>query len=440
MQITKRFPYYICLALLAYMPFHIFLSQWLSTITGGLDVWKIAKDVLLAAATLLVVCLVWWSKKADRIFTGLVLVTIGYAAIHLLVWAFHRDIYRQSAILGLVFNLRLFCFMILGYGAVLLKPEAVHVERLLRIVVGLGFVVALLGIAQYFLPRDILTHFGYSLDRGVRPAFFIDGAQGFPRIMSTLREPNSLGAYLIMPMTVAVLWMAQATSRKARMQWLGVSGVMAVAILLTFSRSAWIGAVLSVGLALLWRYREAVVHYGRRFGWLACVVVLLGAVTLYSQRHSSFVTSYIVHSSTNSQDIDSNGYHKLFLKQGLEGIKDQPEGHGPGTAGLASIQNPQGSFLTENYYVQIGYEVGIVGLLLFIVVQAWIFMRLWRQRNTVLGGVLLASFWAYVVMNMLLHIWSNEAVACQWWVLAGIALALPWDESKTLAGERSRQA
>jgi hypothetical protein len=51
-----------------------------------------------------------------------------------------------------------------------------------------------------------------------------------------------------------------------------------------------------------------------------------------------------------------------------------------------------------------------------------VYVYLWRSKG-VWHPVLLASFWAYVIMNMLLQIWSNEAVALQWWLLAGVALA-----------------
>jgi len=423
MQITKRFPYYICLALLAYMPFHIFLSQSLSLLTGGLDAWKLAKDAVVAAATAFVICMVIVQGKANKTFTILSFITALYAVLHLLIWWLHPQIYDRSAILGVILNVRILCFAVIGYSAVILKPEPINGNKLLKFIVWIGFTVAALGVLQYLLPRDILTHVGYSLDRGVRPAFYIDGAEGFPRIMSTLREPNSLGAFLIIPATVAALWAAQAKHVRERWKWLGVGCIQVLAILLTFSRSAWIGLLVSLGLVLAWNYRRTAVRLIKRFGLVACAVLLLAAVGMYSQRQTDFVKSYIIHSSANSQDIDSNDYHVIFLKRGIQGIIDQPFGHGPGTAGLASIQNPQGSFLTENYYVQIGYELGVAGLALFVAVQIWLVLRLWTLRNTVLGSVLLASFVSYVIINMLLHIWSNEAVACQWWLLAGVALA-----------------
>ncbi|MBX6334876.1 hypothetical protein IRY61_06100, partial [Candidatus Saccharibacteria bacterium] len=75
-------------------------------------------------------------------------------------------------------------------------------------------------------------------------------------------------------------------------------------------------------------------------------------------------------------------------------------------------------------YIQIGYEVGVIGLAIFIALNVFVYIRLWRQGND-LARVLCAGFWAYVLTNMLLHTWSNEAVAAQWWLLAGALLGKP---------------
>jgi len=54
----KHLPVWSVYALLAYMPFHIFLAQSLSLATGGLSIWKVAKDFLTIAVLLLSVGLV----------------------------------------------------------------------------------------------------------------------------------------------------------------------------------------------------------------------------------------------------------------------------------------------------------------------------------------------------------------------------------------------
>jgi hypothetical protein len=424
MQILRRIPYWVTIALLVYMPFHVFLVQSLSLVTGGLEVWKIGKDVLLFGVVLFTICIVFWQKQGTKLFYWLLGISAGYFGLHILLWALYPDLYERSALLGIIYNVRLPGFLLLGYGAVLLNPTKFVFRSILKMVIVVSSVVAFLGVLQYFLPKDILTHVGYSLDRGVRPAFFIDDNPDLPRIMSTLREPNALAAYLLLPFTALTLFVLRVRDQRRRiicaMLWI----LHAAALFLTFSRSAWLGALLAGAIVIWWQCSSLFVRLVRRW-WHVLVVMVVGvAVFGVTQLNNQFVRSYITHSTPEAvQDLDSNDYHWLFVRQGIEGIVAWPLGHGPGTAGIVSIQNPAGSFLTENYYVQIGYEVGVLGLGIFIALSALVYVRLYRRHDAI-GVVLLASFWAYVVTNMLLHTWSNEAVAAQWWLLAGMALTV----------------
>jgi len=411
--------------LLAYMPFHVFLVQSLSLLTGGLDIWKVGKDVFLGLAVLFTICLVWAKGKGTRTFNALVIITAAYGALHLLIWALNPHIYAPGAMLGTLYNVRLLLFALLGCGGILLLPKFAF-GSLLKMVLVVSTVVSILGVLQYFLPNDFLTHVGYSIARGARPSFAIDDNAAFPRIMSTLREPNALGAYLVVPATaLTILWFrARSTSRRYLVT--GLLALHLLAIFWTFSRSAWFAVAVSMALAVWWQNSTWFLRQLKRW-WpvLAGLILVAGAVT-YTQYNTQFFKQYIAHSDTkvHVNNLDSNSYHALLVKQGLEGIQHKPLGHGPGTAGLVSIQNPGGGQLTENYYVQIGYEVGVAGALLFIGINVWLYALVWRRRDWY-GWLLCASFWGYVVTNMLLHSWSNEAVAAQWWILAGMAVALP---------------
>lgn len=427
MQYLRRLPFYAVIALLVYMPLHIFLSQSLSLLTGGLDVWKVAKDVTLALAATFTICLVFWEKKGSRAFWGLVAFTGVYAGLHLLLWGLNRDIYERSALLGTVMNLRLPVFAILGYGAYLLMPSKFVFSSLIKIILGVSTVVAALGLLQIFLPPDILTHVGYGLDRGARPAFFIDDNPDFPRIMSTLREPNALAAYLLVPIGLLAGLVLRARQSWRRRALVAVLGLHLLAVYLTHSRSGMLATVVVLGLVSVWQYRVACRKFAARWWPALAAVGLIFAASGLALRNQPFVQGFITHSTPDESvdDLDSNDYHWLFFRRGVEGIMQEPLGHGPGTAGLASIQNPAGSFLTENYYVQVGYEVGIVGLAMFIALNVWLYVRLrWHMASSSLVPVLLAAFWGYFLINMLLHIWANEAVAAQWWLLAGIALGV----------------
>ncbi len=430
------------------MPFHVFLAQSLSLITGGLDAWKLAKDIILAVLVLFTICLVWWQKGGGRLYYRVLLLGAGYAVVHVLLWALHPTLYTQSAEIGIIYNNRIFGFVLLGLGAGLLLDSRRSLNQVfvLRLLITTSTVVAILGVAQYFLPHDLLSHVGYSVQRGVLPAFYIDSKTEFPRVMSTLRDPNSLGAYLILPITGLTALLLKARTGTRRLQWAALLAVHTVALFLTFSRGAWAAGLLSVGLLVLWEYGAKGLPLAKRFAPALLVALVLSVVALVAFRHSYVLKSVLTHSTGKPQAAhDSNGFHLVFAEHGIQGIVRNPFGHGPGTAGLASIQNPSGSFLTENYYIQIGYEVGVLGLLIFLALNVWVYRGLVARRaeSPLLVGALLSSFWAYVLMNMLFHMWSNEAVAAQWWITAGLVLAsrlvTPEPNGRKFAGRRRQQ-
>lgn len=407
---------------MAYMPFHIFLAQSLSLLTGGITEWKASKDALAAALALLAVILVWIWGEYSRRFNLVVSLAALYGGVHLLVWALNPDIYLGSAILGTIYNNRLFWYLIIGLGGGYLARKKLNENKLINIVLVISTVICFLGVLQYFLPKDILTHLGYSLERGVKPAFFIDDKPDLPRIMSTLRDPNSLGAYLILPITLIAYRLVNEVTRK-RTLFLGLMGLHGLALFLTFSRSAWVGTAISLGVFGAFYIRTQIMHFLRRYGLLLIGFILLIASISFVFRDQYVVQNILIHSDENTTaELDSNENHIEFARRGLGGIIQKPLGHGPGTAGLVSIKNPAGGFLTENYYIQIGYEIGVLGLLIFAAASIWIY-KLLLIRNTPLAICLIASFWGYLLVNMLLHIWSNEAVAAQWWLLAGLSMA-----------------
>jgi hypothetical protein len=148
----QNLPLYASLVLLVYMPFHVFLAQSLSLFTGGLDYWKIGKDVVLAIITLFAICSVYWQCRQTRLFNGIFLLSLAYGLLHLLLWVFNPDIYQTSALIGLTYNLRLPALLLLGLAAVLLTPNRLDLRQIAKIVLLISGTVAILGVIQYFLP------------------------------------------------------------------------------------------------------------------------------------------------------------------------------------------------------------------------------------------------------------------------------------------------
>lgn len=423
MLTLRKIPLWVTIGLLVYMPFHIFLAQSLSLVTGGLDFWKAGKDVVLFGAVILSVFLVWWTgdyKKSPK-YLWFLAITAVYSLLHLLIWRFNSDINSSNAVLGSVYNTRLLGYALLGWGAVLVYPGRVETKKIAKLVVIISSVVCLLGILQYLLPKDILTHLGYSLQRGVKPAFFIDDKRDLPRIMSTLRDPNSLGAYLILPITL--LSLAWARQPKARMLISGLLLLHGLALFLTFSRSAWLGAVVAASLALIWNYKQQTTRFVKKYWPFVAVGVVSLLVFVVAMRNEYVVQNVVFHSDENTKMTDSNNLHAEFAKRGIDGIINKPLGHGPGTAGLVSIRTKNNVVLAEDYFIQIGYEVGVFGLLILLGAMVFILRELLRLPGSI-PKALVSSFVGITLCSLLLLTWSNEAVAATWWLLAGLAIGI----------------
>ena len=428
------------MAFIVYMPLHVLIVQWFSLATGGIEVWKAAKDILIV---FLVPFLLYLSYKRglfqNKTFRWLAILATLYAVLHLLFVAFDQNDDTYSAIVGSVYNIRLMGFLLLGIVIGSMKDGNKYLRYLLTTAVLIATAVAAFGVAQYFLPPDLLTNVGYSLERGVKPLFFIDDRPELPRVMSTLKDPNSLGAYLILPLLLSgYAFMNRKVNEKLFVRpfrqgtLVAMIAVMALALFLSFSRGAAIGLVLSIVTLLSIVTGQRAWVWLKKYWYFALIPLLIITISVIALRDNAIVQDYVFHAAVSTDQADPNEKRIQLQEEAIGDILSEPEGYGPGSAGSVSITNPQGGLLTENYYLQIGYEVGWLGLILFIAILSIISYQLFvtRRRNPA-SAVLLAALIAYLFYSLLIHLWSNEAVALQWWLLAGVVLGLKLSNHKT---------
>lgn len=436
-----RVGFWIFIGLLAYMPLHILLSTWLGTFFHILDVAKIAKDVVLVIGFCCVLVASIGTSWFVTLFKQKLLLLMAAYAMWTVFIAIIRPTDTDAEVLGIVYNLR---FLVMFVYAVLLAQlcGVASMRRVVvKVVVVVGVSVALFGVVQYIvLPDGALAHLGYARANGVLPAFFIDNKPDFERVMSTLRDPNSLGSYLIIIGALLAAFWVRVTQRDVRIMTGGAGLLVALCLFFTFSRSAWIGAVVAAGTfagvyvlrttSLLSWFR---VHRSITAAVVVCVaLVVVGAVAL---KDSYVVQNVILHADKSTVLEDPNELRKRFWRESFDASLQVPLGHGVGTAGLASIRNnAQGTVLTENYYLQVLYEVGFVGLLLFLailVATSWLLYKTYSKEGNPFALALLAAMAGLAATNFLVHIWANEAVAYTFWGLAGLYVV-----PKVVSGKR----
>jgi len=426
MRTLLRLSQWIFVGILAYAPLHILLSTWLGTSFDVLPVAKVAKDVVMIwglgmAAVVYVSRYPYHKLLADRLIqliAAYTLLTLVMAAI--------KPTDTDAEVLGVVFNLRFLAFFVYGYLLSRLDGQDALKHNALKAVFVSAFLVLAFGVFQYLLlPNDALRHVGYSRGNGVLPAFFIDDKPDLERIMSTQRDPNSFGSYVLIILGLAgSLW---ARRKQYRMLASGFLGLSLLCLCFTFSRSAWIGAVvtlLTLTLLTAGRYQIPPKRL-KQAALVAASLLFIGTTALFVARDSYFVQNVVFHADESTTLEDPNELRVRFHQESVDQIADNPLGYGPGTAGLASIRNNiQGTRLNENYYLQIATEVGLVGLALFLAILAVVAYRLYglSTKDNWLAIGLLASFAGLAFTNLLVHIWATEAVAYTWWGLSGLVV------------------
>lgn len=405
--------------ILIIIPFQAFFTTWLGSNLHHLDLFRIWKEIILVAVLPWIGWIIWkspdlqsWLRKSwiARLF-GL------YVLLHLFLgfWALHQHEVNASALIySFIVNLRFVAFFLI---CAILASKSDFLERNWRnIVLWPAMVVMIFGIFQHIaLSDDFLRHFGYG-PNSIQPFETVDSSSAYVRIQSFLRGANPLGAYLVLVIPALLV-----IARRNRPLLIGSLLASFYVLFFTYSRSAYIGVALALITFFLLSNKLKFKKNWLAIGLLGALIVMAGL--LQALRHNQAAQNTILHTSQNSSvSVTSNEARIDHLKAGLQDIEHQPMGRGPGTAGPASQRNSgHEARISENYFLQIGQEVGILGMALIIGMMALVGYELWLRREDDLARILLASLVGLTFVNMISHAWTDDTLAYLWFGLAGIA-------------------
>jgi putative inorganic carbon (HCO3(-)) transporter len=282
--------------------------------------------------------------------------------------------------------------------------------------------VVLFALLQIFvLPHNVLQHFGYGPNT-IPIVQTVNSNAHYVRAQSTLRGANPLGAYLVLVIAILAALFLKSKAMRTKAIY-GSSGLLTlIALYLTYSRGAWIGAALVLGACLL-----AVIKTKRTAEFVMLGVLLLAvvaSVVTLSFRHNAHFENVIFHSSPHTVATTSDQNHSSALRAGIHDVIHDPLGRGPGTAGPASVYNyDRPARDPENYFVQIGQELGWLGLVLFILINVVLAQVLWQARREPLALALFASLIGISFVGLVSEVWTDDTLCYVWWGLAGIVMA-----------------
>jgi O-antigen ligase len=232
------------------------------------------------------------------------------------------------------------------------------------------------------------------------------------RLTATFTHPNIFAFYLLAVGAAIAYRLASSAFRNTMFQRLALiaySGLLSGLLLATQTRSAWLGALVLLFCYAVFVQRVALL------GIIALPVVVLFSPSIQERllnilEPPEYIGSGVV--------LNSYDWRRQLWHDALVWINERPlSGHG----GLGSFfaQSPsffsleKSNFYAHNVFVQLAFEVGYIGAILFFFVfaqKAWIF--LWTSRREWPVRVIGATFCVVYLLvsysdNMLYYLASN---------------------------------
>lgn len=416
---------------------HAPLSVWLGTILPDAElIIKSWKEVLLFVTALLVLFEIFRRRSGEVLRDPLFLIIGLYGLLHLallpLMW---RGWLPTMA--GLLIDLRYLIFFVLVFAALKMYPD--WRSWFVRVGVAGALVVTVFGVLQVtVLPHDALAAIGYDKTT-ISPYLTVDDNPAFVRINSTMRGPNPLGAYMaiILAGVAAYLLRGGLRTKKREVVLATLAAFGVVCLWFSYSRSAWLAAIVALAVVSVAAWPVVVSHIRRRLKamiivWSVLVVGLIG-ILLSSWGHN-LVSNVIFHENEGTgPNISSNEGHVNSLVESTDLLLKQPLGGGVGSTGSASLLGDK-PFIIENQFLFIAHESGWLGLVLFVAMLAIVLIRLWQARHDWLSLAVFASGVGMVIIGILLPVFVDDTVAYIWWGLAAVALATSNDIIKAKYG------
>lgn len=287
--------------------------------------------------------------------------------------------------------------------------------------------VGLYGISQYFT--------GIELD----PAW-VDEANNpeiFTRIYSVFGNPNILAEYLIMgiPISASLFFTSKKIIKK--LLFLSTTAILLLTLVLTLSRGSWIGIVFAAFVFVFLINRK-----------LLLLSIPLGVVAVFVLPDS------IIHRITSIGNLadSSNAYRIVIWTLTLKIIRENwlvglGFGYAPFKQVYESHIRTMPIFHAHNTYLEIFAELGIGGILLFLVLIFIIYkysvLTIIKTNDKFIKyttAAVLASISGLLIQGFVEHVLYLTTIIVTFWSLIGVLLVLMRLEDKTHAIEDSQRS
>ncbi len=284
-------------------------------------------------------------------------------------------------------------------------------KNLVKILIFTGIFMSIVGIYQFIAKVET-------------PAYWTDKVEttSGPRVFSIVGSPNVLGCLLAMLIPLAVSLIFSERHVLQKLLYTCATGLMGICIIFTGSRSSWI----ALGLALI-IYAFLSKKYKLIIGLVIIAALTYSFVPTVQSRIGYLLDpEYIASSFRGGRFSKWPKALQMFHNSPLFGT-----GFGKFGGAVATNNNVKGTFYVDNYYLKAAVEMGIFGLVSFLIAiyngVIWPLRALKKVEDKVSKGIVQSGFGAMIGIlftNIVLNNFDAPSVTTYFWTISGICVYL----------------
>lgn len=284
-------------------------------------------------------------------------------------------------------------------------------KNLVKIMIFTGVFMSVIGIYQFIAKVET-------------PAYWTDKVESTagPRVFSIVGSPNVLGCLLAMLIPLAISLIFSERHLLQKLLYTFATGLMGICIILTGSRSSWI----ALGLALV-IYALLSKKYKLIIGLVIVAALAYSFVPTVQSRIGYLLDpEYITSSFRGGRFSKWPKALEMFYSNPLFGT-----GFGQFGGAVATNNKVKGAFYVDNYYLKAAVEMGIFGLITFLIALyngvVWPLRAIRKIEDKVSKGIVQSGFGAMIGIlftNIVLNNFDAPSVTTYFWTISGICVYL----------------
>ncbi|MED2930766.1 O-antigen ligase family protein [Bacillus wiedmannii] len=251
------------------------------------------------------------------------------------------------------------------------------------------------------------------------------------RIYGMAGGPNELALYLTIAFLTSLYLLKNASIRMKYTLYVGLT-IIATTLWLTYSRGAFL-TLITFGVLYI------IIHLNIPY-WKALIPILtisficatgISLMTNYLEGDSLGAKRFSEALSEDTLELSKQDGRIYYVQKALEIFRDKPiTGYGFGTFGDAATQtysspiyksyNITWNFYSDNQYVQILAETGLIGVILCSIFAYGILSTFWKlRRNSIFSPILLCLVAGAIIGSAFYNILENAVFMMYFFLITG---------------------